>query len=186
MEVEIIFDEFKAKAEKSIKAFKAELLVMKAGRANAHILDKVQANYYGTPTPINQMANITVPEARVLQISVWDVTAMKAVEKALIDANLGITPTNDGKVIRLIFPELTEERRKSLVKDIKTLSETTKVAVRNIRREAIEQLRVLKKDSTITEDELHNYEKDADKLTSEQIADIDKIATDKEKEIMCV
>lgn len=186
MEVELIFDEFKAKSEKSIKAFKAELLIMKAGRANAHILDKVQANYYGTPTPINQMANISVPEARILQISVWDVSAMKVVEKALIDANLGITPTNDGKVIRMIFPELTEERRKSLVKEVKTLAENTKVAIRNERRDAIEQLRALKKESSITEDELHNYEKDADKFSSEHITEIDKIAQDKEKEIMSV
>ncbi|MDR2267525.1 MAG: ribosome recycling factor [Christensenellaceae bacterium] len=185
-EVELLFDELKARSEKCIAAFKAELQLMKAGRANVHILDKIQVNYYGTPTHINQLANVTVPEARLIQISVWDMSAIKSVEKAIIDANIGITPSNDGKTIRLVFPELTEERRRALVKEVKSLAENAKVAIRNVRRDTIEQLRLLKKDSTVTEDELHTFEKDADKNANDYIADAEKIATEKEKEIMSV
>lgn len=185
-EVQLVFDDLNERSEKSLNSFKNELLAMKAGRANAHILDKVLVDYYGTPTPINQMANVSIPEARLLTISVWDASAMKSVEKAIIAANLGIFPSNDGKIIRMAFPELTEERRKALVKDVKVLAEQTKVAIRNIRREAIDDLRSFKKDSVITEDELRVYEKDADKAATATIADIDKIAADKEKEIMSV
>ena len=186
MEVELVFDELQSKSDKSIGAMKTELAQMKAGRANAHILDKLLVDYYGTPTPINQMANITIPEARLLTISVWDTSAIKSVEKAILSANIGITPMNDGKLIRLVFPELTEERRRQLVKEVKTNAENTKVALRNIRRDAIEDLRSFKKDSIVTEDELEKFEKDVDKNVNAGIAEIDKMVADKEKEIMSV
>jgi ribosome recycling factor len=186
MEVELVFEELNTRSEKSITAMKNELAAMKAGRANVRILDKILVDYYGTPTPINQMANITVPEARVLAISVWDASAIKNVEKAILASNIGITPINDGKLIRLIFPELTEERRRQLVKEVKTLGENTKVAIRNIRRDAIEDLRSLKKNSIITEDGLDKFEKDVEKAVNGFIAEIDKMMADKEKEIMSV
>lgn len=186
MEVELVFDDLKTRAEKSIAAMKNDLASMKAGRANARLLDKITVDYYGTPTPINQMSNITIPEARLLTISVWDTSAIKSVEKAILAANIGITPVNDGKIIRLVFPELTEERRRQLVKEVKTLAENTKVAVRNIRRDAIETLKSFKKDSIISEDELDKFEKDVDKNTSASVAEIDKMVAEKEKEIMSV
>ena len=186
MEVELVFEELNTRSEKSITAMKNELAAMKAGRANVRILDKILVDYYGTPTPINQMANITVPEARVLAISVWDASAIKNVERAILASNIGITPINDGKLIRLIFPELTEERRRQLVKEVKTLGENTKVAIRNIRRDAIEDLRSLKKNSIITEDDLDKFEKDVEKAVNGFIAEIDKMMADKEKEIMSV
>lgn len=186
MEVELVFDELQSKSDKSIGAMKTELAQMKAGRANAHILDKILVDYYGTPTPINQMANVSIPEARLLTISVWDTSAIKNVEKAILAANIGITPMNDGKLIRLVFPELTEERRRQLVKEVKTNAENTKVALRNIRRDAIEDLRSFKKDSIVTEDELEKFEKDVDKNVNAGIAEIDKMVADKEKEIMSV
>lgn len=186
MEVELVFEELNTRSEKSITAMKNELAAMKAGRANVRILDKILVDYYGTPTPINQMANITVPEARVLAISVWDASAIKNVEKAILASNIGITPINDGKLIRLIFPELTEERRRQLVKEVKTLGENTKVAIRNIRRDAIEDLRSLKKNSIITEDDHDKFEKDVEKAVNGFIAEIDKMMADKEKEIMSV
>ncbi|MDD3947165.1 MAG: ribosome recycling factor [Clostridia bacterium] len=186
MEVELVFDELKTRSEKSIAAMKTELAAMKAGRANAHILDKITVDYYGTQTPINQMANISIPEARLLTISVWDTSAIKNVEKAILASNIGITPMNDGKLIRLVFPELTEERRRQLVKEVKTLAENTKVAIRNIRRSAIEDLKSFKKDSIVTEDELSKFEKDVEKNINASIAEIDNLVTDKEKEIMSV
>lgn len=186
MEVELVFEELNTKSEKTINSMKNDLAAMKAGRANAHILDKITVDYYGTPTPINQMANITIPEARLLTISVWDTSAIKNVEKAILAANIGITPVNDGKLIRLVFPELTEERRRQLVKEVKTLAENTKVAIRNIRRDAMEDLRAFKKDSIVTEDELDKFGKDVDKNVNATIAEIDKMVADKEKEIMSV
>ena len=186
LEVEVVFDDLNDRSNKTIANFKSELMGMRAGRANPHILDKVTVDYYGTPTPINQMANISVPEARMLVISVWDASAIKAVEKAIIAANVGIFPTNDGKVLRLVFPELTEERRRALCKDVKVLNESTKVAIRNIRRDAIEELRALKKDSIVTEDEYSKFEKDVDKVVSATMAEIDKITDAKNTEIMSV
>ena len=159
---------------------------MRAGRANAHILDKVLVPYYGVDTPINQMANVTIPEARMLVINVWDQSALKSVEKAIIAANLGIFPTNDGKVLRMVFPELTEERRRALCKDVRVSTENAKVAIRNIRRDAINMLRGYKKDSIVTEDDYNAYEKDVDKQASAAITDIDKMSADKEAEIMSV
>ena len=184
--IQEVFTDLELKCDKSIENYKNELALMRAGRANARILDKVTVNYYGVPTPINQMANITIPEARMLVVNVWDVSALKSVEKAIIDANVGIFPSNDGKVLRLIFPELTEERRKALVKDIRSQAETTKIAIRNIRRDQISKLRSLEKDKLLTEDELKSAEKDVDKIVSDFVQKIDDLTTEKEKEIMSV
>lgn len=186
LEVLEAFDGFENKLEKSISSMKYEFQQMKAGRANPHILDKVLVNYYGTETPVNQLGNISVPEARVLLISVWDQSALKDVEKAIIAANIGMTPNNDGKVIRLIFPELNEERRKELVKQLKQVSENTKVVMRNARRDINDSLKKYKKDSIITEDECANFEKDVDKKLGEYIDAVEKLAKEKEKEVMSV
>lgn len=184
--VDLIFEEMKEKFTKTVHNFSTEMKSMRAGRANPHILDKVMVDYYGTPTPINNMANITVPEARLLVISVWDKSALKNVEKAILAANIGITPNNDGNVIRLIFPELTEERRKVLVKELKTNAENTKVVLRNARRDAIDALKKLEKDSEITEDDLKDFTADVDKALSSEIEDVDKLTKDKEQEILAV
>ena len=185
-EVAMVFDDLEERTAKTISNLRTELQSLRAGRANPHILDKVTVPYYGVDTPLNQMANITVHEARMLVINVWDQSALKAVEKAIIAANVGIFPTNDGKVLRMVFPELTEERRRSLVKDVKVAGENAKVAVRNIRRDAIDLLRGYKKDSVVTEDDLFALEKDVDKAVNAAISDIDKICSDKETEIMSV
>lgn len=185
-EVDLIFEEMNEKYAKTLHNFSSELKSIRAGRANPHILDKITVDYYGTPTPINNMANITVPEARLLVISVWDKSALKNVEKAILAANIGITPNNDGNVIRLIFPELTEERRKALVKDLKNNAESTKIVLRNARRDAIEQLKKLQKDSSITEDDLKDFTADVDKALAKQIEDVDKLTKDKEQEILSV
>ena len=185
-EVQLVFDDLSDRISKSISNLREELRGMRAGRANPHILDKITVPYYGVDTPLNQIANITVPEARLLVINVWDQGALTAVEKAIIAANVGIFPTNDGKVLRMAFPELTEERRKQLSKEVKVLGEGAKVALRNIRRDAVDVLRSYKKDSVITEDDLYGYEKDVDKLISDSIADVDKHCREKEAEIMAV
>lgn len=185
-EVDLIFEEMNEKYAKTLHNFSSELKSIRAGRANPHILDKITVDYYGTPTPINNMANITVPEARLLVISVWDKSALKNVEKAILAANIGITPNNDGNVIRLIFPELTEERRKSLVKDLKADSENAKIVLRNARRDAIDALKKLEKSSEITEDDLKDFTADVDKRLAAQIEDIEKLTRDKEQEILSV
>ena len=185
-EVDLIFEEMNEKYAKTLHNFSNELQSIRAGRANPHILDKILVDYYGTPTPINNMANLTVPEARLLVISVWDKSALKNVEKAILAANIGITPNNDGNVIRLVFPELTEERRKTLVKDLKNNAESTKVVLRNARRDAIEQLKKMQKDSAITEDDLKDFTSDVDKALAKQIDDVDKLTKDKEQEILSV
>ena len=184
--VDLIFEEMDEKCEKCVHNFSNELKSIRAGRANPHILDKITVDYYGTPTPINNMANITIPEARLLVISVWDKSALKNVEKAILAANIGITPNNDGNVIRLIFPELTEERRKSLVKDLKANSENAKIVLRNARRDAIDALKKLEKSSEITEDDLKDFTADVDKRLATQIEDIEKLTRDKEQEILSV
>ncbi len=184
--VDLIFEEMDEKCEKCVHNFSNELKSIRAGRANPHILDKITVDYYGTPTPINNMANITIPEARLLVISVWDKSALKNVEKAILAANIGITPNNDGNVIRLIFPELTEERRKSLVKDLKANSENAKIVLRNARRDAIDALKKLEKSSEITEDDLKDFTADVDKRLAAQIEDIEKLTRDKEQEILSV
>ena len=185
-EVALVFDDLEERAKKTVSNLQTELAGLRAGRANPHILDKVTVPYYGVDTPLNQIANITVPEARLLVINVWDQSALKNVEKAIIAANVGIFPTNDGKVLRMVFPELTEERRKQLVKDVKVLGENAKVALRNIRRDSVDALRSYKKDSVITEDDLRDYEKDVDKVIQDAISDVEKHCRDKETEIMSV
>ena len=186
IEVLEVFDKYEEKLEKSVSNLKGEFAKLKAGRANAHVLDKIFVDYYGTPTPIKQLGNISVPEARILMISVWDVSALKAVEKAINEANIGINPQNDGKVIRLIFPELTESRRKDLCKEIRAMSENTKIALRNSRRDANDAIKKLKKDNIVTEDEVTVCEKEIDKLLAEAVADVDKSTKDKEQEVMTV
>lgn len=174
------------KLSKTISVLKEEFAAVRAGRANPHILDKVTVDYYGAATPVNQTANISVQEGRCLVISPWDVSLLKAIEKALQSSNIGITPTNDGKVIRLAFPQLTEERRKELSKQVRKMGEESKVAERNIRRDALEALKKLKNDKTISEDEYASCEKDVEKYVSEAVAEIDAAVAAKEKEIMTV
>lgn len=185
-EVALLFEEVDEKVAKTIDNYKTELQSIRAGRANPHILDKVVVDYYGAPTPINQMANITIAEARVLVVSVWDKGALKNVEKAILAANVGINPNNDGSVIRLVFPELTEERRRTLVKDVKVGGENCKVFLRNHRRDANEDLKAFKKDSVITEDDLKNFLADVDKKLAAAIETVDKLIKAKEEEIMSV
>lgn len=184
MEVELIFEELDDKTQKSVNQLQTEYNLMRAGRANVHILDCITVDYYGVGTPLNQVANITVPEARMIMITVWDGSLIKKVEKAIIDANIGITPNNDGKNIRLIFPEPTEERRRALVKDVKNFAEKTKVAVRNIRRDAMTELKSLEKNKIISEDQEKNFEEDVEKKVNAKITEIDKIAQAKEAEIL--
>ena len=177
---------FEEKMGKTVANLDGELKTIRAGRANPHVLDRITAECYGTEMPINQLGNIATPEARVIVISPYDATTLKAIEKAINASDLGIHPTNDGKVIRLIFPELTEERRKSLTKDIKKKGEESKVAVRNIRRDAIDAVKKLEKGGEITEDELKKLEDEVQKLTDKHIADIDKLVELKNKDIMSI
>ncbi len=185
-EVDIIFDEMNEKIDKTMQNYITELRSIRAGRANPHILDKVVVDYYGTPTPINNMANVSVPEARLLVISPWDKSQLKAVERAILAANIGINPNNDGHVIRLVFPELTEERRRSTVKEAKTLVEESKIVMRNARRDAIDDLKKIQKVSTITEDDLKNYTEDVDKILSKNTDEVDKLFKEKEQEILSI
>ncbi len=185
-EVLTLLDGFTTKMDKTISVMREEFASLRAGRANPHILDKVQVDYYGTMTPINQMANISVPEPRSLVISLWDASMLKGVEKAILAANLGVNPVNDGKVIRLTFPELTEERRRDLVKQIKKMSEDSKVALRNLRRDCMDALKKMKNDKKITEDELASYEKEVEKPFAKAVETVDAVFKDKEKELMSV
>ncbi len=177
---------FEEKMSKSVKNLESELLTIRAGRANPHVLDKITAECYGMEMPVNQLANISTPEARVIVISPYDASTLKAIEKGINMSDLGINPSNDGKVIRLVFPELTEERRKSLTKDVKKKGEESKVAVRNIRRDAVDKVKKLEKSSEITEDELKNLETEIQKLTDKYVANIDKLIEAKSKEIMSI
>ena len=174
------------KTEKTLSVLNSEYVSIRAGRANPHILDKVLVDYYGTPTPINQVGNLSVTEGRCLVIAPWDASMLKVIEKQLLAENIGITPSNDGKVIRLVFPMLTEERRKELVKQVKKLAEDAKVATRNVRREAMDFLKKMKNEKEISEDEHSVCEKDVDKLISETVEKIDKLCAEKEKDIMTV
>ena len=185
-EVDFLFETFDEENAKTFENYKTELQGIRAGRANPHILDKVEVEYYGTMTPLNQMANVTIAEARVLVVSVWDKRALKNVEKAILAANVGITPNNDGTVIRLVFPEVTEERRRALVKDIKQGAEETKIVLRNHRRDINEELKKLKKDSAITEDDLTNFLEEVDKRLAKEIEKVDETAKKKEDEVMSV
>ena len=181
-----IIDIATEKMNKTISVMKQEYNSLRAGRANPQALDRITADYYGTPTPINQMGNISVPEPRMLIISLWDTKLIPVVEKAIQKSDLGINPANDGKVIRLIFPELTEERRKELAKVIRKKAEESKVAVRSIRRDAMEDIKKQKKDNLLTEDDQKKLEEKVQKLTDEKVKEIDTIAQAKEKEIMSV
>ena len=185
MPMELI-DEYKERMTKTLNVLKAELSSLRAGRANAQVLDRIAVDYYGTMTPINQLGNISTPEPRMLIISLWDTKMIPAVEKAIQKSDLGINPANDGKVIRLIFPELTEERRKDLVKTVRKKGEESKVAIRNLRRDLNDQIKKQKKDSLITEDDQKKLEEKGQKLTDEFIKDIDAILAAKEKEILSV
>ncbi|MBP0963850.1 MAG: ribosome recycling factor [Oscillospiraceae bacterium] len=176
----------KAKMEKCIKSLEHEFTTIRAGRANPAVLDKVFVDYYGAPTPVNQLAAISVSEARVLVIQPWDAGALKPIEKAIQTSEIGINPTNDGKVLRLVFPQLTEERRKELVKQIKKMGEEGKVTIRSVRRDTMEKFKTMKKNSEITEDDLKNCEKDVQNLTDKFVAEIDKAVAEKEKEIMSI
>ena len=180
------FNEFESKMDKTISVLKESLSEIRAGRANPAILLINSSEYYGTPTPINQVAGIYIPEARLIVIQPWDASILKEIERAILAADIGINPNNDGKVIRLAFPELTEERRKELVKEIKKMAEESKVAIRAIRRDAIDKAKTMQKNSEITEDDLRNAEETVQKLTDKKIEEIDKILADKEKEILTV
>lgn len=172
------------KMKKTIHVFRENLAGIRAGRANPAILDKLTVDYYGAPTPINQLGNISVPEARVILIQPWDAKMLKEIEKAIQKSDIGINPNNDGKVIRLVFPVLTEERRKDLTKVVKKDGEEAKVAIRSIRRDAIEHFKVQKKNGDITEDDLKDAEKDMQTITDKYIIEIDKIVEAKDKEIL--
>ena len=177
---------YEEKMKKTLASLESELVTIRAGRANPHILDKLAVDYYGAPTPLQQVANITVPEARMIQIQPWESSLIKGIEKAILTSDLGLNPNNDGKVIRLIFPELTEERRKELVKDIKKKGEAAKVAVRNIRRDANDAYKKLKKEEDVSEDEIKELEEKIQKLTDKYIKDVDAAVELKGKEIMTV
>ena len=174
------------KLDKTTSVLREEFANIRAGRANPHILDKIQVDYYGTMTPINQVGNIAVADAKCLVISPWDASLLKGIEKAILASNIGLTPTNDGKVIRLVFPNLTEERRRDIAKLIKALSEDAKVAARNIRRDAMDSLKKMKNNKEISEDECASLEKEVEKTLSGYMEQIDKHTAEKEKEIMSV
>lgn len=180
------YSSLKEKMEKSICVYQEKLAEVRAGRANPAILNKVKIDYYGTLTPINQIAGVSVPEARLIVIQPWDASILKEIEKAILASDIGINPNNDGKVIRLAFPELNEERRKEIVKDVRKMAEEAKVAIRSIRREGIDMAKAFQKDGEITEDELKQAENDIQKITDKNIEEIDKILQDKEKEVMSV
>ena len=180
------YENIKEKMEKSINVYNEKLSEVRAGRANPAILNKVKIDYYGTPTPINQVAGVSVPEARLIVIQPWDLSVLKEIEKAILASDIGINPNNDGKVIRLAFPELTEERRKDLVKDIKKMAEEAKIAIRAIRRDGIEEAKAEQKEGNITEDELKQAENEIQKLTDKSVEEIDKILENKEKGVMSV
>ena len=174
------------KMKKTISVLESDLSTMKAGRANPTMLDRIQVEYYGSMCPINQVANISAPEPRVLQITPWETTLLKDIEKAILTSDLGLNPSNDGAVIRVIIPELTEETRKNLVKNVKKTGEDSKIALRSIRRESNDKIKSLKKDGDITEDETKRLEDDIQKITDKFVKEIDKLIEAKEKEIMSI
>lgn len=179
-------NEIEERMQKTISVFEENLSEIRAGRANSAILNKVSVEYYGVPTPINQVAGISVPEARTIVIQPWDASVLKSIEKAILASDIGLNPNNDGKVIRLNFPELTEERRKDLVKDVKKIAEEARVSVRSIRRDGMDNIKDALKKSEITEDEKANLEDKVQKLTDKYVAEIDSLLEKKEKEIMSI
>lgn len=185
-QIEELFLNFEMNCDKAIDYMKGEFAVMRAGRANPKLVENIKVDYYGAMTPINQMGNITSPEPRQLVITLWDKGALKDVEKAILQANIGVTPQNDGSCIRLTFPVLTEERRKELVKQVKKLAEDTKVVLRNSRRDAMDALKKEKNAKTVSEDLIADYEKEIDKMLSKLIENVDKLAKEKEVDVMSV
>ncbi len=181
-----MLDQFEDKMKKSIDSLQSEYTTIRAGRANPHILDNIKVEYYGTPTPLQQVGNVTVPEARSIVITPWEPSLLKEIEKAIMVSDIGITPNNDGKSVRLTFPELTEDRRKELAKDVKKRAESCKVAIRNVRRDANDAAKKQNKDSEISDDELKKLEDDIQKLTDKYINMTDDIMESKTKEIMTV
>lgn len=181
-----MYSNIEEKMKKAVSILEEQLATVRAGRANPKILDKILVEYYGVPTPINQIANVMVPEARMITIQPWDASVLKEVEKAILKSDIGINPNNDGKLIRLVFPELTEERRKELVKDIKKMAEDSKIVLRNVRRDGIEEFKAKQKASEITEDDLRNAEEQIQKITDKYVGLVDKSVSDKEKEIMSI
>ena len=177
---------YEDKMNKTLEVLESDYMTIRAGRANPHVLDKIKVDYYGPPTPLQQVGNINVPEARMIIIQPWEKSLLKAIEKAILTSDLGINPTNDGSVIRLVFPELTEERRKELVKDVKKKGEAAKVAVRNIRRDGNDYFKKLQKADEISEDDLAEAEEDIQKLTDKMIGKIDKAIEAKSKELLTV
>ena len=177
--------QFDSKMKKTCEHLEAEFSTIRAGRANPHVLDKIKVNYYGSLTPIQQVGNITVPEPRMIQIAPWEKSLIKEIEKAIMASDVGITPSNDGNVIRLVFPEVTEERRKALVKDVKKKGEESKVAVRNIRRDGNDAFKKMAKED-VSEDEIKELENELQKLTDKYIKEVDKLVEEKSKEIMTV
>ena len=175
---------YEERMKKSLQSLESEYQTIRAGRANPHLLDRIKVDYYGAPTPLQQIGNITVPEARVLMIQPWEPKMLKQIEKAILASDIGITPNNDGKAVRLVFPELTEERRKELAKDVKKKGEGAKVAVRNIRRDGNNDIKKAEKNKEISEDEQAELEEDLQKLTDKYIKEIDRVTADKDKEIM--
>lgn len=184
--MQTVFNHAEEKMKKTVSVLNSEYAGMRAGRANASVLDKIRVDYYGTPTPINQMAAVSVAEARILTIQPWDKTTLAPIEKAILASDIGINPQNDGVVIRLVFPQLTEERRKDLCKDVKKMAEESRVAVRSIRRDAIDKVKKMEKASEITEDDLKIAEKKIQDYTDKYIKEIDKAAEEKEKDIMAI
>ena len=184
--MDILIQNTEEKMQKTVKLLSQEYSELRAGRANANVLDKIRVDYYGTPTPINQMAAVSVSEARILTIQPWDKSTIQAIEKAIQASDIGINPQNDGVVIRLIFPQLTEERRKELSKDVRNMAESSRVAIRSIRRDAIEKAKKMEKASEITEDDLEDLEEEIQDLTDKYIKQSDEAAKEKEQEIMTV
>lgn len=182
--MQTLFKTIEEKMGKTVSVLNNEYGALRAGRANASVLDKVKVDYYGTPTPVNQMAAVSVAEARILTIQPWDTSTLSAIEKAILASEIGINPQNDGRIIRLVFPQLTEERRRELGKDVKKMAEDSRVAIRSIRRDGIDKAKKMQKDSEITEDDLKVAEKKIQDLTDKYIKEIDKAAEAKEKDIM--
>ena len=180
------YPEIESRMKKTTEVLKTQLASVRAGRANAAVLDQITVDYYGVPTPIQQVASISVPDPRSLMIQPWDASVLKGIEKAILASDLGINPQNDGRAIRLVFPQLTEERRKDLSKQVKKYGENGKVAIRNIRRDAMEKFKALEKKSEITEDDLKEYEKEMQKLTDKRIKEIEELTAKKEAELMMV
>jgi len=178
-----MYDEYEGKMKKTIEVLQSQYSAIRAGRANPYVLDQIKVEYYGTPTPINQIASISTPDPRTLMIQPWDASSLKLIEKAIMTSDLGINPGNDGRFLRLVFPQPTEERRKELIKQVNKYAEESKVAIRNIRRDAVESFKAQKKKGEITEDDLADTEKDLQKLTDNFIKEVDLVAQKKEAEI---